>query len=120
MIKHLFFSIVSQLLTEEVSFFSTTMKISLSLNVSSLTTSCEILSKLETTYTGEYSEGTKAERVDGPERNRMVPHNSAGLVIHNNMALQPTTADNVDCTSFDQELIWLLVLEHLRYCKGDS
>ena len=55
--------------------------------------------------------------MDGPERKRMVLHNSAGLVIHNNMALQPTTAD---CTSFDQGHYWLLVLEHLRHCKGDS
>ena len=96
------------------------MKISLSLSVSSLTTSWEILSKLETAYTGTYSEGTKAQRVDRPEHKRMAPHNSAGLVIHNNMALQPTTADNVDCTSLDQEQIWLLVLEHLRHCKGNS
>ena len=58
--------------------------------------------------------------MDGLEHNRMVPHNSAGLVIHNSMALQPTTADNLDCTSFDQEQYWLLVLEHLRHCKGDS
>ena len=96
------------------------MKISLCLNVSSLTTSCEILSKMETAYTGTYSEGTKAQRLDGPEHKRVAPHNSAGLVVHNNMALQPTMADNMDCTSFDQEQYWLLVLEHLRHCKGDS
>ena len=30
----------------------------------------------QTGNTGTYSEGTKAQRVDGPERNRMVPHNS--------------------------------------------
>ena len=97
--------------TEQVFFvlFLTTIKISLSVKVSSLTASCEILSKLETAYTGTYSEGTKAQRVDGPERNRMVPHNSAGLVIHDSMALQPTTADNVGCASFDQEQYWLLV-----------
>ena len=47
------------------------------------------------------------------ERNRMVPSNSAGLVIHNNMALQLPTVDKVDCTSIDQEQYWLLVLEYL-------